>query len=73
MSDQDFTTLKLFVHGKTALAVCVSQAMGERIWLPKSQVLLGPQVAAGEPRLVRLPVWLARSKGLIGRKQGRRA
>lgn len=72
--DEEIITVPIHLHNRTALAVCVSRSLGDQqVWLPKSLVLLGPLVEAYEPRLLRLPVWLARRKGLMPRKHRRTA
>jgi hypothetical protein len=68
----DFITLQVHLHNETALAFCVSPMLGSpQIWVPKSLVELGQPTEAGG-WLIRVPIWLARSKGLVT-KRGRRS
>jgi hypothetical protein len=60
-------TLKLRVHGRTALSLLVSRNgdANEAVWLRKSKIV-GEQAVAGDGNTVELtmPEWLARSERL---------
>jgi hypothetical protein len=65
-SDCDFITLQVHLHNETTKAFCVSRTMvGEpQVWVPKSLTLLGQPTELGR-WLIKLPIWLAKQKGLL--------
>ncbi len=68
--NSDLTDLLLHQHAETKLAILVSDDGNEKsaVWLPKSQIEIAPNPAAGGSKaivLVTAPEWLLTSKGLL--------
>lgn len=69
---EDLTLMHLYVHHETESAYLVSESGGgndERVWLPKSQVEVGPlrfdKVTGADIRQFGIPDWLAEQEGLV--------
>lgn len=77
MTPTKFVTLTLYEHRSEAASILVSLDGDEKAtrWLPKSQIEVSPERVDAPPKrgqklsltriMVRVPEWLARSKGLV--------